>query len=145
MGVAKSRRNPNEFLETFAKLKRTLSSLAQGAYAELEIGTSQAKFVRHIGAAGQISQAELARQTTTDPTLTGRIIGTLIERGWVKRDRSEEDRREYVLQLTAAGKRAQGQIEKAREALAARVLDRLDDKDIDEFDRIVDKIVSVFS
>lgn len=143
--MARSRHNPLEFLDTFGSIRRTFSALAQSAYTELEIGSTQAKFTRHIGAAGQISQAELARKTLSDPTLTGRIVGTLIDRGWVKRDRSEQDRREYVLQLTAAGKRAAAQIDKAREALAAKIVGVLDDRDIEDFQRITKKIVDAFT
>jgi hypothetical protein len=42
------------------------------AYATLELGSTQARFLKHIGQHSRISQAELARLTETDPTLTGR-------------------------------------------------------------------------
>jgi hypothetical protein len=48
-----------------------------------------------------ISQADLARATDTDPRLTGRALETLLLRGWVRRKRSKEDRREYILELGA--------------------------------------------
>ncbi|HEY0252622.1 MAG TPA: MarR family winged helix-turn-helix transcriptional regulator [Kofleriaceae bacterium] len=126
-------------------MRRAFSSLAANAYSELGIGATQAKFVRHIGLAGTISQAELARMTNTDPTLTGRILSTLIERCWVKRERSEEDRREYVVELAPPAKRMQAKIEATREELAAKVVAALDDRDIEDFERIAKKIVAAFS
>jgi DNA-binding MarR family transcriptional regulator len=143
LGVAR-RRDPTEFIETMGALKRCLSTLAGQAYAAAEIGSTQANFLRHIGQEGPVSQAELARATGTDPTLTGRALQTLIERGWVRRERSAEDRREYVLELGPAGRRAQARVDKVRVALAARVVAVLDERDMDDFDRVAKKILTAF-
>lgn len=139
-----TRRDPIEFLETFGSIKRAFSALAAGAYVEAEIGSTQAKFIRVIGTRSKISQAELARATSTDPALTGRALESLIERGWVRRERSEEDRREYVLELSATGKRAQQRVEKLRVQLAAKVVAVLDDRDMEDFQRVANKIVAAF-
>lgn len=139
-----TRRAPTDFFDTFGAVRRCVSALGHEAYAELEIGTTQAKFLRVIGERGKISQAELARATTTDPALTGRILATLIERGWVDRERSDEDRREYVLELAAAGRRVRDKVEKLRAALAARIVAKLDDRDLDDFARIANKILDAF-
>ena len=136
------RRDPGEFIETFGTLKRRISAAAAQTYAEAELGSTQASFLRTIGHQSPISQAELARATDTDPTLTGRALQSLIERGWVRRARSKEDRREYVLDLSAPGKRALARVEKLREALIGRVVANLDDRDLDDFDRISKKILS---
>jgi DNA-binding MarR family transcriptional regulator len=136
------RRDPTEFLETFAALKRRFNVVAAQTYAELEMGATQAKFLRHIGQHSRISQAELARATGSDPTLTGRVLQTLIERGLVRRERSDEDRREYVLELGAAGRRARSRVEALRADLAARVVAPLDERDLDDFDRIAKKILA---
>jgi DNA-binding MarR family transcriptional regulator len=143
IGVAR-RRDPTEFIETMGALKRCLSALAGQAYAAAEIGSTQAKFLRHIGQEGPISQADLARATGTDPTLTGRALQTLIERDWVRRERSAEDRREYVLELGPAGRRAHARVDKVRAALAARVVAALDERDLEDFDRVAKKILAAF-
>lgn len=136
------RRDPNEFLEMFGALRRCLQAVAAQAYAVVDMGTTQAKFLRHIGRNTRISQAELARATGTDPTLTGRILQTLIERGLVRRERSETDRREYVLELEPAGRRVKERVEKLRDELAERIISALDEQDIDDFDRITKKILA---
>jgi len=140
-GSVAQRRDPTSFLETFGAVRRCLSALAQQAYAELEIGATQAKFLRVVGDRPQISQAQLARATSTDPTLTGRGLATLIERGWVKRERSAEDRREYVLSLTAAGRRVRDKVEALREGMATRIVSSLSERDLEDFDRIAKKIL----
>jgi DNA-binding MarR family transcriptional regulator len=138
------RRDPTEFLEMFATLRRCLTAVAAQAYATLELGSTQGKFIRHIGQHTRSSQADLARATGTDPTLTGRVLQTLIERGLVRRERSDEDRREYVLELSAAGRRVQERVEKLRGQLAARVVAVLEERDLEDFDRIAKKILAAF-
>lgn len=137
-----ARRDPHEFHETFSALVRRVRGLAAQAYAALEVGSAQAKLLRHIGQNSRISQAELARATDTAPTLTGRAIEPLIKRGWVRRKRSEEDRREYLLELTASGQRTRERVEQAREATFARIAAVLDERDLEDFDRIAKKILA---
>jgi DNA-binding MarR family transcriptional regulator len=137
-----ARRDPDEFLESYRALARGLRAVAAEAYATFEVGSAQAKFLRYIGQNSRISQADLARATATDPTLTGRVLETLILRGWVRRTRSEEDRRQYVLELTAAGQRARQKVEDARKRIAARMADVLDPRDLEDFDRIVKKVLA---
>lgn len=138
------RSDPHEFFERFTGMWRVLKDVVAQAYAELEVGSAQAKFLRHIGRNSRISQADLARATDTAPTLTGRALETLIERGWVRRKRSEEDRRQYVLELTASGQRTRARVEEAREEIIQRIAAALDDRDVEDFDRIAKKILAVF-
>ena len=76
------RPDPTEFIDLFGAVKRRLGAVAAQAYATVEMGSTQAKFLRHIGRNSRISQAELARATETDPTLTGRILQALTSVGW---------------------------------------------------------------
>ena len=139
-----ARRDPHEFFETFGAVSRCIRGVAAQAYATFEVGSAQAKFLRHIGRHSRISQADLARATGTAPTLTGRALETLIERGWVRRKRSEEDRREYVLELTASGQRMRGRVEEARAGVIERIATVLDETDVEDFDRIAKKILAAF-
>jgi DNA-binding MarR family transcriptional regulator len=137
-------REPHQFLESFGALSRCLRGVAAESYATLEIGTAQAKFLRYVGQHSRISQADLARATDTAPTLTGRALETLVERGWIRRKRSEEDRRQYVLELTAAGQRMRQKVEAAREEIALQIAGVLDKRDREDFDRIAKKILAAF-
>ncbi len=139
-----ARREPGEFLESLGTLSRCLRSVAAEIYATFEVGSTQAKFLRYIGRHSRISQADLARATLTDPALTGRALETLVERGWVRRRRSEEDRRQYVLELAASGERARKRVEAGRERVAGRIAEVLDERDLEDFDRIAKKILAAF-
>ncbi|MGZ3421188.1 MAG: MarR family winged helix-turn-helix transcriptional regulator [Polyangiales bacterium] len=142
--MGKRRRDPHEVFDQLSAVLRSLRSSAAEAYAAFEVGSAQAKFLRHIGKNSRISQADLARATDTAPTLTGRAIEPLVERGWVRRARSEEDRRQYVLELTASGQRVREQVERARNRIAERLASVLDERDVADFDRIAKKILAEF-
>lgn len=137
-----SRRDPEAFIDTFVSVRRRISAVAAQAYAGADLGPMQAKLLRHLGKHAPISQAELARITDSDPALAGRVLTTLIERGLIVRERSTVDRREYVLELTAAGRRLRDRIDKLRSEVAARVVGALDARDLDDFDRIAKKILA---
>lgn len=138
------RLDPVEFIESIGALSRSLRTVAGLEYAPLDLGATQAKFLRYIGRNSAISQADLARATQTDPALTGRALETLVERGWVRRTRSKDDRRQYVLELSASGQRVRRRAEDARRSAAERVVAVLDDSDLKAFERIVRKIVAAF-
>jgi len=121
---------------------RRLRTVAAEAYAAFEVGSAQARFLRHIGRHGGLSQADLARATGTAPTLTGRALETLIARGWIRRRRSGQDRRQYVLELTASGQRVRAKVERARAKIIARLAGVLDAQDVADFDRIAEKILA---
>jgi DNA-binding MarR family transcriptional regulator len=132
----------SEFFERYRILHRRISGVAEKAYAAIDVGKLQASFLRYIGEHDRSSQAELARLTETAPTLTGRTVDTLIEHGWVRRQRSTEDRREYMLELTASGKRMRDRCVQTRDAVIKRIDRLLDDRDVEDFDRVATKILA---
>jgi DNA-binding MarR family transcriptional regulator len=137
-----ARPDPHAFYERFSEVTKRVRAVAEEAFASFEVGSTQAKFLRHIGLHSQLSQADLARATGTAPTLTGRALESLIERGWVRRKRSQEDRREYLLELTASGHRVREKVERARDQIIRRIGEELDERDVADFDRIARKVLA---
>jgi DNA-binding MarR family transcriptional regulator len=131
-------------LDSFSQVARRLRAAAAQSYAAFEVGSTQAKFLRQLGQDAPLSQAELARKTVTDPTLTGRVLSTLIERGWVERKRSRDDRRKYLLELSPAGQHARSRVETARRKVARRMQATLDARDVRDFERIAQKLLAAF-
>ena len=136
-----ARHEPERFLDSFAALARAVRATAAQAYDTFEVGSTQAKFLRHIAKHRHISQAELARATVTDAALTGRVLQAMLERGWVRRERSDDDRRQYVLQLSASGQRQCKRVEVARQKIAKRMVAALEDRDLDDFERVAQKLL----
>lgn len=143
--LSRSARDPNAFIDQLGAVRRRITALAAAAYAELDLGTTQAKFLRHIGELAPdaaVSQAELARATQSDPALTGRSIEALVERGLVVRSPSPTDRRAYVVALTPAGRKLRERVRALRTRLATRVVAALDEQDLDDFERIAAKLLA---
>jgi DNA-binding MarR family transcriptional regulator len=138
------RRAATPFIETFSGLKRRLTALVDAEYAPLGIGATQAKLLQVVGEGQPMSQAELARATGTDPALTGRVLRTLLDRGWVRRRRSREDRRAFSLELTPEGDRLYEAVRAKRTALQARVERCLDAQDRAAFERLAKKLLEAF-
>ena len=135
---------PRPFVETFTALKRCIMSVAAEMYGDVGMGSTQVQFLSHIAHHGRISQADLARATSTDPALTGRALQGLLERGIIRRERSKSDRREYLLDLGPAGGEWLAQVERARARLAERLVRPLDDRDLADFERIATKLLAAF-
>jgi DNA-binding MarR family transcriptional regulator len=138
------RRPATPFIETFSRLKRRLSAVVEAAYEPLGISAAQAKLLRAVGEQQPMSQADLARATGTDPALTGRLLLTLLDRGWVRRRRSREDRRAFSLELTPEGEELYATVRAKRAALHARVEKCLDAEDREAFERIAQKLLEAF-
>jgi DNA-binding MarR family transcriptional regulator len=138
------RRAATPFIETFSGLKRRLTAVVDAEYAPLGIGATQAKLLCVVGEGQPMSQAELARATGTDPALTGRVLRTLLDRGWVRRRRSREDRRAFSLELTPDGEELYAAVRAKRMALQARVEKCLDAEDRAAFERLAKKLLEAF-
>jgi len=74
--------------------------------------------------------SELAvRQVVSLPTMSN-SISVLVERGWVKRVPSPEDRRQILLELTPNGRAVLGEIKGQAEARVAELLSELSSDDL---------------
>lgn len=77
---------------------------------------------------GAMSQRELSDITRIDRRLVVGLIDALEERGWVRRERNEADRRSYALRLTAAGRevmvRARTDLARGEQALTGKLSSR---------------------
>ena len=86
------------------RVARKLTSLYDSALAPAEITITQYSLLANIGRAGELSHTVLAERLGMDRTTLTRDLRPLIEAKWVAVG-SGEDRRQRLLQLTAAGKR----------------------------------------
>jgi DNA-binding MarR family transcriptional regulator len=140
--VAK-KRDPLSFLDSYGALKRCLDALCTEAYAANELSPAEGKILRYVAENPGTSQADLARATCADAALTGRALQPLLDRGWIERQRSDQDKREYVLSLVAPGRPALKRVGIVRAKLAQHVAARLTQRDLQDFDRIVEKLSAV--
>ena len=85
------------------RVTRKLTSLYDLALAPAEITITQYSLLASIGRAGRLGHTALAERLGMDRTTLTRNLRPLIEAQWVTVT-SGQDRRQHLLQLTAAGK-----------------------------------------
>lgn len=130
------------FVENLAALKRASRLAAATAYESLGLNDTQMKMLRFVAANPPVTQAELARATETDASLLGRSMTSLLQRGELKRTPSPDDRRAYVVALGPYGKRLLARVNEASERLVRQLSAPLDARDLADFERITNKLVS---
>src|SRR5580658_8732426 len=86
------------------RVARKLTSMYDSGLAPAEITITQYSLLANIGRTGQLSHTVLADKLGMDRTTLTRNLRPLIKAQWVAVT-SGEDRRQHLLQLTAAGKK----------------------------------------
>jgi MarR family transcriptional regulator, lower aerobic nicotinate degradation pathway regulator len=90
-----------------AMTKGGAESICGSALQPIGLHVRQYGLLTVLATEGPLSQQEMAEWVRTDRTTMVALIDSLEERGYVRRERNPEDRRAYLLQLTAEGRRAQ--------------------------------------
>jgi len=105
------------------KLGELTLDLAEQALAPLDLRARHFNVMAMVAADGTLSQQNLSGLLGLDPTIMVALVDDLEREGLLQRERSQQDRRRYVLELTPAGqrtlKRAFSAIEKAESKLLA--------------------------
>lgn len=119
--------------EAILNLRRT-ASLLERAEAEalkprgLSLPQYNAlRILRGAGSKGLACQAIADRLIAHDPDVT-RLIDRLAERGWVRRERSSEDRRVVVSRITEAGLKLIAPLDAELKDMAKALLGHLGEK-----------------
>ena len=87
-----------------------------------------------------LTQQELADSCGMDKTNMLRTIDTLQNKGLVKREPKEDDRRAYVIRLTQKGEKVIPVVKKAFKALNKKAMDGLSERQVNSFYKTLDKI-----
>jgi DNA-binding MarR family transcriptional regulator len=136
-----SKAEASELLELFSALQRARGWTDKQMYASLDLGPAKARLLEYIAAHDGTSQTEIAIATDTDKALIGRSVEAFLEDGWVRRERSKDDGRAYVLSLSPSGRKIVKQFGTIRGQILERVIKSLDGRDVEDFRRIVKKLL----
>ena len=102
-------------------------------------------FLRHETEPGgerhSLSQQAIGERLRIDRTTMVALIDELEQKGYVKRERNPDDRRAYVISLTAAGRRAQARAEKGVDAHALEFFGRLSEPERQELHRLLGRLI----
>lgn len=88
--------------------------------------------------------SELAEyQNVSLPTMSA-TVETLVERGWLERDRSKDDRREVILRMTEEGRHILSSEHRRLTDWVAAKMESLGPKDMKRVERALDILVGLF-
>jgi MarR family transcriptional regulator, lower aerobic nicotinate degradation pathway regulator len=90
---------------------------------------------------GSLSQQAIGERLRIDRTTMVSLIDDLEQAGFVKRERNPDDRRAYVIRLTAEGRRAQARAEKAVDAHALQFFGQLSEAERQELHRLLERLI----
>jgi DNA-binding MarR family transcriptional regulator len=90
---------------------------------------------------GSLSQQAIGERLRIDRTTMVALIDDLERAGYVKRERNPDDRRAYVISLTAAGRRAQTRAEKAVDEHALQFFGRISEPERQELHRLLARLI----
>jgi DNA-binding MarR family transcriptional regulator len=92
-------------LDSIRRLVQGLRVAARGAESELGLSGAQLFVLQKLGEEPRMSVNDLAERTFTHQSSVSVVVQRLVDKGLVRRDASEADRRRVELSLTPAGRK----------------------------------------
>ncbi len=130
-----------KFWIVFPAVMRTM--FAEARKGEANLAPNHFRILGAL-ARNKCNLSELAEhQNVSLPTMSS-TVQTLVERGWLERDRSENDRREITLHMTEEGRRVLTSEHRRLTEWVAAKMESLDPKDIKKVDRALDILLNLF-
>ena len=93
------------------------------------VSVSEAHALMELARTERLSQNELAARLVLEKSTVSRLVGGLVARGWVERERDPTDGRAVRLGLTERGARAAAEIGDARRQKFDGVLERIPEEE----------------
>jgi DNA-binding MarR family transcriptional regulator len=119
------------------RYQRSVQSFDDAAARHLGVGPADLRCLDWL-ADGAKTAGELASATGLRPAATTALIDRLERKGLVERVRSEHDRRQVLVQMTATGQAATWEVYRPLVEEGATLLDRLTAEDLDRMSTLLD-------
>lgn len=110
-----------------------------------DVTIEQWAILKKLQEAGDMSQVELADSTLKDKPTVTRILDLLETKNLVKRLKDPDDRRKFIITLTAEGKKLIKKVLPVVMEVRTKGWEGLGDKDFDELKRILSRVEQNFS
>ena len=123
-------------VNSLRRVVRAFRAMAQVAQDVLGISGAQHFVLQRLAEAPALSLNDLAARTMTHKSSVSVVVKRLVDRGYVRRQRSSADRRGIVLTLTAAGRRAVAGAPQSAQTRMIAALRRFPPRDLDAFARL---------
>ena len=87
-----------------------------------QVPIAEAHALLELSKADSLSQQQLAQAINLRKSTVSRLVANLEQRGWIRRERNEDDGRVHDVRLTARGQQAAADLAAARQTKMAGVL-----------------------
>ena len=127
--MATTRRDPaamddaKAILNRVRQLVRSLRAFDKQAQTRFGLGAAQMFILHVLQHHDELSMNELADRTATDQSSVSLAVGKLVTEGYVRREVSEEDRRQVRLSLTVKGRAL---VKRSPPAAQERIMDSVE-------------------
>ena len=91
------------------------------------------------------AQKDLGDRSYKNAATISRILDVLAKKEWITREMSTEDRRVFIISLTAKGKKTVEKVQSIVDGLRVKGWENLSKKDYDDFTRIMNQILQNYS
>ena len=91
------------------------------------------------------AQKDLGDRSYKNAATISRILDVLAKKEWITREMSTEDRRVFIISLTAKGKKTVEKVQSTVDGLRVKGWENLSKKDYDDFTRIMNQILQNYS
>jgi len=135
----------SQAFEKFWQIRRAINLRAGHELKSMGVGLKQALVVFYLGKRGKISQADLARETGTDPAAMVRTVAVLLRQGWISQHDHPGDRRRWDLALTPEGKVLEKKVKLAFKSVEQCFYQNLSDAESRTLVALQDKILLAYS
>ena len=119
---------------------------SEAAFAPLEVTADQFVLLATLARGGDaLTQRELARRMSSDPSTVRAMLVLLERRGLIERETHPTDARARTVAATAAGKRRFQRLWTAGEPIRARMLGSLEPDEADTLVRLLARVAGVLN
>ena len=127
-------------------LSNTISAGIAATYREqYQLSVTEWRTIAILGRFPELSANQVAHKGAIDKVAVSRAVNRLLERGLLTRHIDPSDRRRSVLALTRDGHELHQQIAPAAIERESRLLAGLSQEEQNEFNRLIDKLLSVLA
>jgi len=140
----KSPRNPPlRLLSPIHKASRQIGLYLEGTSAELDVLVPEGHLLTYLASYAPASVGELGRVFGLKGSTLTSMLDRLEERRLILRRDNPEDRRSFLVDVTASGERIAAALRKRIEALEGDVLRRVSQRDLAGFRAVLDALGAV--
>ncbi|WP_340023144.1 MarR family transcriptional regulator [Paenibacillus sp. FSL K6-1096] len=129
----------NRYIDAYRVVTRQINAKLRDTFGEL-LTSDQFLILRLIGAQEKCTSTYLAEAVAVGKSSITAIINRLDEAGMIQRTRDENDRRQVYLTMTERGKEVYLTSEKQMQEVISPYLFHFDDKDIEHFIVMFEKL-----